>query len=176
MTKRSNRTRGSRPDRKRYDLKAKAIDGGSNRTRGGIPPQVPFFTLDPVTINIAEFASALFTATAESPDKPPSPILSYQWQWRRPWSPDWTNAIDGPGESGTVVSGAQTQTVTLTNVNGDADGLEVRCAATNRWGTGYSAIAYINITSGTWYIITEVEGDLVWDEPATNFVVDERSD
>ena len=176
MSRRSNRTRGTTRDYLGASLKAQRIQSGSNRIRGAVNTPIPFFTLDPVTINIDEFASAQFTATAESPDKPPSPILSYQWQWRRPWSPDWTNAIDGPGESGTVVSGAQTQTVTLTNVNGDADGLEVRCAATNRWGTGYSAIAYINITSGTWFIITEVEGDLVWDEPATNFVVDERSD
>jgi hypothetical protein len=174
VTKRSNRTRGTRPDRKRYDLKAKAIDAGRNRTRGGIPPQVPFFTLNPITVEIAEFGSAQFTATAESPDTPPSPILGYQWQYRIPPG-DWLDAVDGPGEFGTVVSGSQTQTLTLSNVSGNADGVEVRCSATNQWGTGYSRVATIVITSGTWFILTE-DGNSVVDEPATNFVVDERSD
>ena len=174
MTKRSNRTRGVKPDRKRYDLKAKAITGGRNAQRGGIPPQAPIFIDQPEDVFLDEFGSAQFTATAESPDVPPSPILGYQWQFQRPGETFWVDATDGPQPNGTVVTGATTQTVTISNVSGNADRYKVRCSATNRWGTGYSQTAFINVTSAVYFIITET-GDSVWDEPAANFVVDERS-
>jgi len=172
VTKRSNRTRGTRSDRMRYDLKAKAIQGGTNRTRGSIPAQVPVFIINPEDIFVDEFGSDSFFAEAESPDNPPSPILGYQWQYED--GGQWIDIVDGPGPQGTIASGAQTQTLTLTNISGNADGVKVRCAATNKYGTGYSTPATINVTNAVYFIITEL-GDSVIDEPAINFVVDERS-
>lgn len=173
-TKRSNRTRGTRPDRKRYDLKAKAIMGGRNKVRGGIPAQVPIFTVNPQDKTVDEFESTSFFAEAESPDTPPSPILGYQWQFRRPGETFWVNAEDGPQPNGTVLSGSQTQTIVVSNVSGNADGYLFRCSATNQWGTGYSTPAKLTVTSLEFFIITEA-GDSVIDEPALNFVVDERT-
>jgi hypothetical protein len=158
-----------------YDLKAKAILAGSNKVRGSTTLPVPYFTLNPVDGSAAEFGTIVFTAEATSPDKPPSPILGYYWQYRNPkLSTQWITAEDGPQLNGTVVSGSQTNTVTLTNTSGAADGLQVRCVATNKYGEGYSSTAKVTIISATWYIITEA-GDSVVDEPAVNFIIDERS-
>ena len=78
---------------------------------------VPFFTLQPVDFFGPEFSNGTFSALAESPDNPPSPI-TYQWQYRNPFSPVWTDAVDGPGPQGTVISGATTDTVSFAKSHG----------------------------------------------------------
>lgn len=174
MTKRSNRTRGTRKDRMGYGLKAKAISGGTNRTRGSITAQVPVFTVDPLDKVVDEFDSTSLFAEAVSPDVPPSPILGYQWQFKRPGESFWVDATDGPQPNGTVLSGSQTQTIMITNVSGNADGYVARCSAVNQWGVGYSKTATITVSSLEYFIITEA-GESVIDEPAANFIVDERT-
>ena len=174
MTKRSNRTRGTRRDVMAYGLKARAIQGGRNRKRGSDSLPVPIFILQPEDWSGDEFDSAQFTAEAVSPNDPPSPVLAYQWQWRESPSAPWQNLQDGVQENGTVVSGATTDTLDVANISGNADGSQVRCTATNEFGTGYSQPANIQVAADTWFIISEL-GDGMIDEPGTNDIVDERS-
>lgn len=156
-----------------YGLKSERIQGGRNRTRGGTILPVPVFILHPVDWSGSEFESAQFTASAVSPDDPPSPILGYQWQFRATSSSPWVDLTDGVQPNGTVVSGATTDTLDVSNISGLVSGGQVRCAATNQHGTGYSAPATITVAA-VWYIISE-SGDSLIDEPGTNSIVDERS-
>jgi len=167
MTRRSDRTRGTRRDRMGYDLKAKAIQGGTGRKMGNSDQYAglrPEFVVQPVNWSGAEFDTATFTVAVISGD---GTSLSYQWQ--QFLNNLWVNINNG-GD----VSGAVTDTLVIGNVAATLAGRPVRCVATNTSTSTPSSSATIVITSAIWYILTEV-GDRVVDEPATSNVVDERS-
>ena len=155
-----------------WDLKAKAINGGRNRKRGGRSGSLPIFITQPDDYSGAEFSTGTFTAVAESPD-PENPSVTYQWQYRLIGG-EWTDAIDGVQPQGTDVSGAKSTTLTLANISGSADGIEIRCEACNVHGCTFSSVATITITSAVFFFITEA-GDFFVDESGADNFIDERS-
>ena len=168
MTKRSNRTRGTRRDRMGYDLKAKAIQGTSKRQATGGSDQYaglrPVITSGPDDWSGAEFDTATFTITATSGD---GTSLTYQWQANQ--NGQWVNLNNGGN-----ILGATSPTLTITSFTQAQEGIEVRCAVTNASTTTYSNPASGNLTSAIYFIVTEA-GDGVQDETAAFDVVDERS-
>ena len=169
MTKRSDRTRGTRPDFMGNRLKAMAIKPESNKTRGkadALSGARPVFTLQPSDTTVPEFTTAVFLCEATDPL---GGTLAYQWQQlvQGVWV-DLTDGVEG-------VAGAQSQGLNINLVDFDVwDGERVRCAATNSVATVYSNSAELTVETESIRMVSEA-GTYLVDEPATANIIDERS-
>lgn len=129
-----------------------------------VPYDGVLITTQPVDWLGLETETATFTVVATSGN---GSGLSYQWQEYNGTS--WDNLSDGGN-----VSGTQTATLTITNVQ-VADHLRTfRVAVTNSFNTVTSGPARIILTGATWFILDEA-GNRTITEILLNEIVDERS-
>jgi trimeric autotransporter adhesin len=99
---------------------------------------VPFAALNPVSQLVGCTGNTSFTAQA---------ALGYgtvTYQWRK----NGVNVVDGPTGTGSILAGAGTTTLSVTNVGG-LDAGSYDCVMTNSCGSAPSAAADLNVAGGT---------------------------
>lgn len=125
----------------------------------------PIITVQPVDWSGDEGQLAGFSLTAISEDGSP---LTYQWQERVLGT--IINLVDGVDG----VTGAQTNSLTISSIDYEDDNREFRCKVSNTWTSTYSVWVRLYVTGVTWFLITETGSQMI-DEPGLNDIVDERS-
>lgn len=137
------------------DAAVYVADTANNTIRIGVPgtAMAPMIVAQPVDWTARAGQTVTFRVAAAA-----SPLAQYQWQievidsgpvWRS-MSTSWCGA--------TTVSGAQTPTLTLTNVEGCFTGRRFRCVVTNIAGSVTSAAAALTVYSLTVNPISVIVG------------------
>ena len=104
------------------------------------PVALPAITAHPANANVAAGGAATFSVAATGAG------LSYQWENTLDGGGTWHPVANGAIGSASI-SGATTQTMTITNVFEGLSGRQYRCAVTNTAGTTNSNAATLTVTA-----------------------------
>jgi hypothetical protein len=137
----------------------------------GLDPNGVRITQQPTSWFGPEFGTTdTFNVVAESGDL--SPII---YQWEELIASVWTNAIDGTRASGSTGAGATTASYVVSNVQFPDNAQQFRCLVNNDTNNTTSTVVSLNLTGGTFFIVTQDGQQIITQVGTTEPTVTEES-
>jgi len=132
---------------------------------GVISPDGVRITTQPVRYSGLEGTDATFFVAATSGNASP---LTYQWQ-------EYVTGVWVDLSNGGQISGATTDTLTVSAIQVEDNGRRFRCRVSNSFNSVNSQSADIRLTGASWFITDESGANRTITETLLNEIVDERS-
>jgi hypothetical protein len=129
-------------------------------TAASSPPTV---TQSPVSSSVPAGNTAMFSAAATG-----TPTPTVVWQVEPSGGSTWTNLGNGMLDDGSTISGATTDTISISGATGDENGASYRALYSNTGGSTPSNAATLTVPSSAPVVDTQPNGDVVVSGPGAD--------